>query len=214
MGVELVFNTPNSKSMPGYLKLGWDVVGRLPVVFRVRSLPSLARIARSRTAAERWSLPGTGGLPAGDALGDTEGLARLIASQPMDARLRTRRSPAYLAWRYGLDALQYRAVLAGSSVEHGLAVFRLRRRGRAVEAAICETIAPEGSPRAAARLAVQAAKASGADYGVVLGRAVGPVSGFLPLPGQGPVLTCRLLPGGEAPPLRCWDLGLGDVELL
>src|SRR5713101_901703 len=30
-GVELIFNTPNAKSLPGYLKMGWQEIGRLPV---------------------------------------------------------------------------------------------------------------------------------------------------------------------------------------
>ena len=34
--VDLVFNTPNGKSGPGYLKLGWREVGRVPVAVRVR----------------------------------------------------------------------------------------------------------------------------------------------------------------------------------
>ena len=29
-GVDFVFNTPNSQSRPGYLKMGWREVGRLP----------------------------------------------------------------------------------------------------------------------------------------------------------------------------------------
>ena len=34
--VDLVFNTPNAKSGPGYLKMGWSEVGRLPVTVRPR----------------------------------------------------------------------------------------------------------------------------------------------------------------------------------
>jgi GNAT superfamily N-acetyltransferase len=34
--VDLVFNTPNAKSRPGYLKMGWREVGRVPVTVRVR----------------------------------------------------------------------------------------------------------------------------------------------------------------------------------
>jgi len=29
-GVDFVFNTPNDRSRPGYLKMGWQVVGRVP----------------------------------------------------------------------------------------------------------------------------------------------------------------------------------------
>jgi GNAT superfamily N-acetyltransferase len=33
-GVDFVFNTPNSQSLPGYLKMGWREVGRLPAAVR------------------------------------------------------------------------------------------------------------------------------------------------------------------------------------
>nr|MDQ3958041.1 GNAT family N-acetyltransferase [Actinomycetota bacterium] len=34
--VDLVFNTPNKLSLPGYLKMGWAVTGRVPISVRVR----------------------------------------------------------------------------------------------------------------------------------------------------------------------------------
>src|SRR5690606_12356381 len=30
-GVDLIFNTPNTKSTPGYLKMGWESWGKLPL---------------------------------------------------------------------------------------------------------------------------------------------------------------------------------------
>ena len=33
-GVDFVFNTPNDQSRPGYLKMGWQVVGTLPTHVR------------------------------------------------------------------------------------------------------------------------------------------------------------------------------------
>ena len=40
---ELVFNTPNGRSLPGYLKMGWRTVGRIPVAVRVRRPITVAR---------------------------------------------------------------------------------------------------------------------------------------------------------------------------
>ncbi len=34
-GIDFVFNTPNDKSRPGYVKMGWREVGKLPVAIRV-----------------------------------------------------------------------------------------------------------------------------------------------------------------------------------
>jgi GNAT superfamily N-acetyltransferase len=63
-GVDFVFNTPNEKSRPGYLKMGWHVVGRLPVLARPRSIGRLGRLAHSRVAADKWSVPSTTGVAA------------------------------------------------------------------------------------------------------------------------------------------------------
>ena len=37
-GVDFVFNTPNDQSRPGYLSMGWSMVGRIPISARVASL--------------------------------------------------------------------------------------------------------------------------------------------------------------------------------
>ena len=54
-GVDVIFNTPNDKSRPGYLKMGWSQVGRVPVGVRPTSLRALGKIAQARTAADLWS---------------------------------------------------------------------------------------------------------------------------------------------------------------
>jgi hypothetical protein len=111
--------------------------------------------------------------------------------------------------------LGYRALTAGRDPAEGVAVFRVRRRGKAAEAALCEMLVPDGATGAARHLARAVARTTGADYVVRLGRAT-PVGGFLPLPRQGPILTWRALDTtADAPPaLDEWQLSLGDVELL
>ena len=49
-GIDFVFNTPNDKSRPGYLKMGWQEVGKLPVAIRVAGPGGAMRMARSRVA--------------------------------------------------------------------------------------------------------------------------------------------------------------------
>ena len=44
--VEFVFNTPNPRSLPGYVRMGWRRVGRLPVGVRPASVPRLAALRR------------------------------------------------------------------------------------------------------------------------------------------------------------------------
>ena len=73
-----MFNTPNDQSRPGYLKMGWQLVGRLPVLARPRSPAALARLARARTPADKWSQPADAGLPVHDVLADPAPVAELL----------------------------------------------------------------------------------------------------------------------------------------
>ena len=79
-GVAFVFNTPNERSRPGYLAMGWRPVRRLPVLARPRSLPALGRIARARTAADKWSIPSTVGVPAAEAFADAAAVEALLGT--------------------------------------------------------------------------------------------------------------------------------------
>ena len=112
-GVTLVFNTPNEKSLPGYLKMGWRELGRLPVVVQPTSLRFPRVIVTARRSAGRWPLPATAGEDPGDALADDGALEALLASQPPRRGLATRRSPDLLRWRYGLESLGYRVLRLG-----------------------------------------------------------------------------------------------------
>jgi GNAT superfamily N-acetyltransferase len=212
-GVAFVFNTPNDQSRPGYLKMGWRQVGRLAAAVRVRSPASAARLARARVPADRWSVASRGGRPALDVLADP-GVADLLASAPPATGLGTHRTPEYLRWRYGFGPLGYRAVTLDGDVRSGLAVFRLRRRGPALECALCDVVAPAGERGAPQALMRRVARESGGDYVIRLGGPAVDRRGFLRLPGQGPLLTWYGLaddvPGGR---IHDWALTLGDVEL-
>ena len=205
-GVDFVFNTPNDQSRPGYLKMGWQVVGRLPVVFRPRSLARLPVLARSRGAADLWSVPSQVGVSAPAAFAGLD--PRVLGSRRRtDAGLSTRRSTAYLHWRYGLPELQYRVLTAGQAPEDGLVVVRVRKRVAARELVVCEVLARDA--RRGRATVVRAISRSSADYAVALR----PTAGLVPLPGQGPLLTCLPLQGQGVPALDRWKLTLGDVEL-
>ena len=211
-GVEFVFNTPNDQSRPGYLTMGWQTVGRLPAAVRMRGMTGALRMLRARVPAERWPLAGGGGETASDLLRHPS-VTALLERLPASTGLCTRRSVAYLQWRYGYAPLGYRAIAVGDDPARGLAIFRVRRRGDAREAALCEVLTPAGSAAAVKQLCGSVARASGADYAIRLG-ARG--AGFVPLPRQGPILTWRSLATRDkvAPAASRWQLSLGDVELL
>ena len=211
-GVDFVFNTPNDKSRPGYLKMGWQEVGRLPVHVRPLSLRGLVRIARARTAADRWSARSTAGDPAASVVSDRDALARLLAARRPPSGTRTRVTPEYLAWRYGGDLLPYRAVVAGAGLSSGVALFRVRERGAAREAALCEVLTAGGDDAVGRELVRRVVRAADADYLLALKGSV-PGRGLLPLPGQGPMLTWRKVATPRSDPPADWQLGLGDIEL-
>jgi GNAT superfamily N-acetyltransferase len=212
-GVDFVFNTPNDQSRPGYLKMGWAVVGRLPVSARPRSLAAIARMLAARVPAVRWSAPATVGELASAVLADDGALADLLATQPPMPGLRTRVTAAFLRWRYGTPLLSYRAVVAPGGVADGVVLLRVRRRGPAREAVLCEVLAPEADVRVVRALVAAAVREADADYVLRLGGPIAGRDGFVRLPRQGPVLTRRSVAIDPPSDLVAWRFTLGDVEL-
>ncbi len=209
-GEGIVFNTPNERSRPGYMKLGWIEVGRLPLAVRPVSASGWARMLGARTAAEKWSTPCGAGDPALDVLAE-RGIEELLASLPAPAGLATALDLDHLRWRYGLEPLLYRALVPGSVLE-GLALFRLRRRGGATECVVALVLVPGGERAAERRLLGALARTVDADYLLRLGPS-DPVGGFVPLVRQGPRLTARALATQPPASVDHWALTLGDVEL-
>jgi GNAT superfamily N-acetyltransferase len=205
-GVAHVFNTPNEQSRPGYLKMGWVEIGKLPVGVRFPSPAAAAKALRARVPAEKWSRSTDVGIPALEALADDTEVERLVARLP-DDRIRTDLDVEVLRWRYGFGPLHYRAVRE----DGGIGLFRLRRRGPSTECVVGHLLAPDAA--VTGRLLRRIATVSGADQVLQLTDRPHLRGGYLPLPGGGPVLTWRELNHHEAPPLDRWDLTMGDIEL-
>lgn len=207
-GVDLVFNTPNGQSLPGYLKLGWRNLGKLPVAARLTSPSGLVRLRGARRPAEKWSEPAEAGAPADNV--DPELLGGLVAG-PTPAGLRTRLSPDLLRWRFGLDDLNYR-IWAPDGPDAGVIYFRVRRRGTARECAVSLLLTPADRPARARELIAGLSRVVDADYLLTLGRRW-PGSRSVAVPGQGPILAARSLASEAPSSVADWDLQLGDIEL-
>jgi GNAT superfamily N-acetyltransferase len=212
-GVAFIFNTPNRQSLPGYMRMGWQKVGRLPVGGRARSLGGWTRLIRARGPADRWSLHSLGGVSASCALADRAPVERLLASMSDTGLMHTRLSVDYLRWRYCLPTLGYRILARGVTIEDGAVVFRLRRRGRAVEAVISDLLVPGDRQKLRGELSRRVLVEAGADYVLWIGGARA-ASASLKTPGWGPILTWRAVTDTTMPSLPHWSLSLGDVELL
>ncbi len=211
-GVDFVFNTPNDQSRPGYLKMGWSVVGSLRVPSRPLSPAGLVRMAKARVPAEHFSTDTNLGVDAAEVLADHDTLTRLLDCRAPSPRLRTRLSVPVLRWRYGGSLLRYRAIVGRGGAGDGVAIVRVRRRGEARELAIALVLAPDrgGAVRLVRRALRQARRE--ADYAVAIGDRPSP--SFVPVPRAGPTLTWRAVATPELmPPLKDWNLTLGDIEL-
>jgi GNAT superfamily N-acetyltransferase len=227
--VDLIFNTPNGKSGPGYLKLGWREVGRVPVAVRVRRPLRLLGGLRARSSP--GPVPPAPAVPAARVLDRGDEVAQLLRRERERARagpgagperLATPRDLAYLRWRYGAaPLLDYRAVTEERGGElAGLALFRVRPRGALWESTIAEVLAG-GDPAVARRLLRRAARAAPVDHLTLHAPARSPLaraaaqSGFLPSPAGirlvANPLTAGLLP--DPTDLRAWAFSLGDLEV-
>ena len=200
-GIDLVFNTPNELSKPGYLKMGWQEVGRIGAMVR----PSLILLR-----------PG----PSSDSTTAEEYLREPI--QVLDPRhgdrpargARTPRSADYLQWRFASHptARYYLAEADGAA-----AILRPNRRNGRSELVLADTF---GNPGKAIGAAVRAKRSAYLATWFSSGspeKAAAIRHGFVPIPGYR-ALTLVMRPLGELPldltMMRGWDLAVSDLELL
>jgi GNAT superfamily N-acetyltransferase len=201
-GVDLVFNTPNAQSRPGYLRQGWRDVGPIGVMIR----PSLKMFTRH----SRDELP-----KADDVLAGAERATGISGSDRAPLGLRTVRSEAYWRWRFEQHptASYLRVDEAGST-----AVLRVNRRSGRDELIVSELVGAAGHRAIAA-----AAKGSLAAYFVAWFSQGSPErreairAGMIPVPR---VTALNLVAQPLSPvsvdvfDMANWDLALSDLELL
>lgn len=140
---DFIFNTPNAASLAGYLKMGWREYGQVRFGFSVRSPISAAKLARSRTRAEKPSIP-TPDL----GISVEQGLSLLDQDNPCPTpsntetsvvdpsqSLHTDHSIDSLRWRYGDAPIDYRFLPGpdGSGM-----IVRVRTRGASRELLIAQ----------------------------------------------------------------------------
>ena len=195
-GVDFVFNTPNDQSRPGYLKMGWQVVGRLPTAVRPDRARAASRASRPpgcRPSGGRRRAPRA--TPRSTSSPTTPRSPRLLASLP-DARRAAHAADAPSTCAGG--TARRCSATARSSAPGGVAGRHrdlpdpppgpaaggraLRRDRRAA--------ATGGSRR---RSPGAVTRAADADYVIRLGGGLVAPGGLVRLPGQGPLLTWRAL---------------------
>jgi GNAT superfamily N-acetyltransferase len=133
-----VFNTPNSISIQGYLKMGWFSIGRMPLLIGPGSV--IPRIYKDSFATEIYSHF------------DAEKALNVLAENwklpPAEVLFHTPLSKSYLRWRYQeCPILKYGAVIEPG--KFGI-IFRLKKINKFYEFRICEIWTEEDKMASAA----------------------------------------------------------------
>mgnify|MGYP003575011321 CR=1 FL=1 len=100
-GVHFVFNTPNDKSKPGYLKMGWVEQGKMPLKFAVCN-PFAIAYAKFFNKG-RFSSEAIDPTPEQEWQPQIPELAKQY--QPQSNNLVTALTPQYISWRYAQNPL-------------------------------------------------------------------------------------------------------------
>lgn len=203
-GVDLIFNTPNEKSAPGYLEMGWERVSWIGVQIRPRLGRAFAPDPESRPRIEHL-------LPEAE----TPALINL-PSKGSGSFMRTPQGPTYLQWRFARHPYASYGWVPGQD-DNGLMVRASSRNGRS-ELVVSDILGPldhlpfrETARRSRARY-MAGWFSPGSPKRVAASR-----GGLLPVPG---VRTLQLvaLPLTDFPidpfDLGSWNLSTSDLELL
>jgi GNAT superfamily N-acetyltransferase len=226
-GAAFVFNTPNAQSRPGYVKMGWSLVGRPTLWARaVRPARLLRALRGGGPGGAEQEAPAVDAASVDAVLAEPGVHALVQAASRPTGRIHTVPEPNVLRWRYAdVPGFRYAALRRGDGERGAMVVLRARQRGALRELRICDAVVgPTREARANLRALVRQAPRV-ADADVVLAIASGRPSlqgallaaAFVPVPRAGPILTAYPLAAAAAPPdprrLEQWAASIGDLEL-
>lgn len=216
-GDDFIYNTPNQQSRPGYLKMGWEDVGKLPVRISVQRPFSIVKnfIKRNHSQADFGPLEIAHYL-------QHPGLDSLLKGYQHKDCITTRVSKQYLNWRY-FDVPVVNYVAIGEELGNeltGLIIGRIKdtRIGRELrvtdwffnhEISVKELIRKLGYWKRTAHV----------DYTTISGidkKAKKVLPGFSFTASVGPMVTIRALRITDLDMLKNfnrWSPSLGDLEL-
>lgn len=201
-GADLIYNTPNSNSTPGYLKMGWKKWGKLPLKLHFH-------FGKSSKMAEKpsdWNLVSS----------LIEKIESGVQSLP---GLRTRLLPGYIHWRYRDSPLfPYHYLSDGHSY---LLIYRIKEGKMGRELRICDLFStPEFSYSQKKELQHSLElkiKTSGVRFssfsGLSYSRQPQLDLGIMPILRIGPMITLRHVREEFNPLQQNWAWSLGDLEV-
>lgn len=197
-GDHFVFNTPNSKSKPGYLKMGWKEVGQLKVQIRLLNLLEFKN--------ENFNYNERGKSETGEDL-----LNKYNNQAIQNNLLFTPKNRKFLEWRYFKNPVQdYNIVSTNNMFIAGYPKYRKKL----IEFRISEAIIEPRDLNAGKAAILQMANKSGAHF-----LSISPNSNIRFKSSVsinfGPVFTFKSINCEEKNFLKLnnWDYSLGDLEL-
>ena len=202
-GDDLVFNSPNNQSRPGYLKMGWKEVGRMPLMLKPGSLiPSKHSEAKANEICRNYSFDG-------DAL---QNLQFPVSTEYFHTPL----SAQYLLWRYNNCPVVKYGIATGAG-KYGI-VFRLKAVKSFTELRICEfwTMDKEGERMARTALKKLISEVSPLYVSCAPNPLSGSKLGFFGPFKKGPITTVRSLCLNQLDiyeHFNKWRPSLGSMEL-
>ncbi|WP_026952855.1 GNAT family N-acetyltransferase [Algoriphagus mannitolivorans] len=199
-GLDTIFNTPNEKSTPGYIKLGWEKAGKLPLFLGFR----LATNSNSRIPDSDWNQI-------------RNLIEKLEFSTDRSTDFSTQLKPGFLSWRYeNCPLFPYYFLSDGRSF---LLVFRIKEGKWGNEFRICDFYTLEefghSSEQELQKMLQEAILASGCRMisysGLKSNHSLG--MKFLPKLSLGPLVTLRQIQHGFVPKEHDWAWSIGDLEV-
>lgn len=201
-GMVAVFNTPNSKSTPGYLKMGWEKWGNLPLKLNFH----VGKKGKGLQMDSDWT-------------GISDLIQKIELMPQGELSVGTRIVKDYLNWRYRDSPLfPYHYLSDGSSY---LLIYRIKEGKMGREFRICDLFTlTELSPSQKKELNKNLANkisASGSRFSSFSGLSYGLQKnldmGLLPILKIGPLVTLRQVQEDFYPPSQDWAWSLGDLEV-
>ncbi|HET8860572.1 GNAT family N-acetyltransferase [Marivirga sp.] len=205
-GIDLVFNTPNSQSKPGYLKMGWEEAGKLPIQISIKK-PIKIAIAKLKGKQETQFLE----LKNATEYDLPKALSEFKFNFTKSSTWRSFYSIDYLQWRYAeIPIIPYYAHFN----KKACVLFRIKSGGLGVEMRICEVF---GEQKAIEQLLDELYDQNDFDYMSISGFEKVKLPGILKQnKNLGPDVTIRTLAEKELIDFQGfnnWHPALGDLEV-
>ncbi len=201
-GIQLIYNTPNTQSLPGYLKMGWEKWGKLPLKMQFHMGSSAPTIKFTSD----WS-------------SITNLIQEIEKKEDFSPSIQTHLAPGFLNWRYANCPLfPYQFI---TDAESYLLIFRIKDGKMGRELRITDFFTLDSFRKIQKKelnkelksIQKQSAARFTSFSGLALQKKHSIDLGILPVLAIGPTITLRKVPESVDPLRLDWNWSLGDLEV-